>query len=83
MRAQLVNEFVREVELTPDQENKVGAIIDDTRAQMRSLYAPLGAQGEKIRRQSDDRIRAILMPEQLSKFERFMQRIHEQRKAYR
>jgi Spy/CpxP family protein refolding chaperone len=72
-RARIVNDFTRELQLTPDQQEKIGAIIDDTRVQAQ-------AQHEKIRQQGRDRIRAILTPEQLPKFEQFMQRIDEQRK---
>jgi Spy/CpxP family protein refolding chaperone len=72
-RAQIVNDFTRELQLTTDQQQKIGAIIDDMRAQA-------GAQHEKLRQQGRDRIRAVLTAEQLPKFEQFMQRIDEQRK---
>ena len=72
-RAQIVNEFTHELGLTPDQQEKVGAIIDEMKAQW-------AAQHETIRHQGRDRIRAVLTPEQLPKFEQFMQRIDEQRK---
>ena len=68
-RAQLISEFTREVGLTPDEQNKIGAIIDDTAMQTRALDAPLDAQREKILRQSDNRIRAMLAPEQWPRFE--------------
>jgi hypothetical protein len=79
-RAQILNDFTRELQLSPDQQTKVGAIIDDTRVQLRALYAPLDAQHEQLRQQARARIRAILAPEQLPKFDQFMQRIDEQRK---
>jgi Spy/CpxP family protein refolding chaperone len=79
-RAQVVNNFTRELQLTPEQQTKVGAIIDDTRAQVRALYAPLDAQHEQLRQQGRARIRAILTPEQLPKFDQFMQRIDERKK---
>jgi Spy/CpxP family protein refolding chaperone len=78
--AQVLNEFTRELQLTPDQQSKVGAIIDDTRAQVRALYAPLDAQHEQLRQQARARIRAVLTPDQLPKFDQFMQRIDEQRR---
>ena len=79
-RAQLVSAFTRELQLTPEQQDKIGAIIDDTRTQVRALYSPLDAQHEKIRQQCRDRIRAVLTPEQSPKFDAFMQRIDEQRR---
>jgi hypothetical protein len=54
--------------------------VDDTRAKWRALYAPLDAQHEDIRQQGRARVRAILTPAQLPKFEDFVQRLDEQRK---
>jgi len=79
-RTQVLNEFTRELELTPDQQTKVGAIIDDARSQVRALYAPLDAQHDQLRQQARARIRAVLTPEQLPKFDQFMHRVDEQRK---
>ncbi len=76
---QVVAEFTKELQLTPDQQTQVAAIIDDTRAQWKALYAPLDAQKEQIRQQSRARIRALLTPEQQPKFDAFMQRLDEQR----
>ena len=58
----------------------MGAIVDDTRAKIRTAYVPADAQREELRQQGRARIRAILTPEQLPKFEAFMQRLDEQRK---
>lgn len=79
-RTQVLNDFTRELQLTPDQQAKVGVIVDETRAQVHALYAPLDAQHDQLRQQARARIRAILTPDQLPKFEQFMQRIDEQRK---
>lgn len=79
-RARIVNDFTRELQLTPDQQAKIGSIIDNTRAQVRALYQPLDAQHEQIRQDARARIRAVLTPEQLPKFDSFMQRIDQQRK---
>ena len=79
-RTQVLNDFTRELQLTPDQQGKVGVIIDETRAQVHALYAPLDAQHDQLRQQARARIRAILTPDQLPKFDQFMQRIDEQRK---
>jgi Spy/CpxP family protein refolding chaperone len=76
---QIVGDLTRELQLTPDQQKQLGSIVDDTRAQWRALYASVGAQHEQIRQQGRDRIRAILTPDQKSKFEDFMHHIDEQR----
>ena len=72
-RAEIVSAFTRELQLTPDQQQKIGAIIDETRAGMQ-------AQHEKLRQEGRERMRAILTPEQQTKFDQFLQRIDEQRK---
>ncbi|HXW55584.1 MAG TPA: hypothetical protein VEJ67_07550 [Candidatus Cybelea sp.] len=72
-RAQVVNDLTRELQLTPDQQQKIGAIIDDTRAQMLTEH-------DKLRQEGRARIRAILTPDQQPKFDQFLQRINEQHK---
>ena len=79
-RNQVISDMTRELQLTPDQQKQLAAIIDDARAQVRALYAPLDSQHEQIRQHGRDRVRAILTPEQLPKFEQFIQRIDEERK---
>jgi hypothetical protein len=79
-RARIVNDFTRELQLTPDQQKELGSIMDETRAQVRALYQPLDGRHEQIRQQGRERIRAILTPEQLPKFDAFMHHIDEQRK---
>jgi hypothetical protein len=79
-RGQIVSELTRELQLTPDQQKQLGVIVDDTRAKIHAAYVPADAQREQLRQQGRERIRAILTPEQLPKFEAFMARIDEQRK---
>jgi Spy/CpxP family protein refolding chaperone len=76
---QVVADFTRELQLTPDQQTQVTTIIDDTRAQLKALYAPVDMQREQIRQQTRARIRALLTPEQQPKFDAFMRRLDEQR----
>jgi hypothetical protein len=79
-RTQIVSELTHELQLTPDQQQQLGAIVDDTKAKIRTAYAPADAQRDQLRQQGRARIRAILTPGQLPKFEAFMARIDEQRK---
>lgn len=80
--SQLVADLTRELQLTADQQQQLGVIVDETRAQIRTAYAPAEAQREQLRQQGRARIRAILNPDQKAKFEVFMQRIDEQRKTH-
>jgi Spy/CpxP family protein refolding chaperone len=77
---QVIAEFTRELALSADQQQKLGAIIDETRSQWNALYAPLELQHEKIRQASRAEMRAMLTPDQQVKFDAFMQRLDEQRK---
>jgi Spy/CpxP family protein refolding chaperone len=77
---QIVSDLTHELQLTPDQQKQLSAIVDDTKAQIRAAYTPADAQREQLRQQGRARIRAILTSDQLPKFEAFMQRIDEQRK---
>jgi Spy/CpxP family protein refolding chaperone len=79
-RNQIVSDLTRDLGLTPDQQKQLGSIVDDTRAQWRTLYTTIEPQHEQIRQQSRNRIRGILTPDQKPKFEDFMHRIDEQRK---
>ena len=48
-RAQVIAQCTHELQLTPDQQKQMIAIIDDTRAKWAALYAPLDPQKEQIR----------------------------------
>ncbi len=80
-RDQLIDNFSQAIKLTPDQRKQVVAIIDDTGSQVKALYAPLDGKRDDLRLQCRSRIRAILTPSQVPRFEAFMQRVDEQRKA--
>lgn len=79
-RAQVIAQCTHDLQLTPDQQKQMIAIIDDTRGKWAALYAPLDPQKEQIRQDGRAHIRAILTPEQQVKFDDFMRRIDEQRK---
>jgi Spy/CpxP family protein refolding chaperone len=79
-RDQLVAALTQNLQLNAEQQQQLGAIIDDTRAQIHVVYAPADAQREELRQKGRNRIRAILTPEQKPKFDAFMQRVDEERK---
>jgi Spy/CpxP family protein refolding chaperone len=76
----LAVELTQELQLTPDQQKQLNAIIADTQEKWRALYAPLEGKRTEIREQSHDQMRTILTPEQRPKFDTFMRRLDEQRK---
>jgi Spy/CpxP family protein refolding chaperone len=79
-RDEVIGRLTHEVGLTPEQQTQVTAIVDDTRAQWRALYAPLDPKKNEIRQKSREKIRALMTPEQTVKLEEFFRRIDEQRK---
>lgn len=80
-RDQLIDNFSQAINLTPAQRKQVVGIIDDTGAREKSLYAPLDGQRDALRLQCRSRIRAILTTSQIPRFEEFMKRVDQQRKA--
>ncbi|HTR46783.1 MAG TPA: hypothetical protein VMM16_05280 [Verrucomicrobiae bacterium] len=79
-RAQVMEDMRQRLQLTPDQEKQIGAIVDETRARWQVLYAPLDAPREEIRQEGRAKMRAILTPDQQTKFDDFLKRLDEQRK---
>ncbi len=79
-RARIIDDFTRELQLTPQQQTQLGTIIDETRAQWAEQHRLIHQKDESIREQAHARIRAMLTPEQVPKFDAFMQRLDEQHK---
>ncbi|MFY9752450.1 MAG: hypothetical protein WBS18_02375 [Candidatus Acidiferrales bacterium] len=79
-RDQVISELTHDLSLTPAQRQQVTAIVDKKMADVHDLYAPLDPQREQIRERGRDQIRAVLTPEQKTKFDAFMQKLDEQRK---
>lgn len=73
-REQVLAEFTKELELTPDQQKQLGTILDDSRAKFHALDKSLDPQRMQIRDQSRAQMRALLTPEQQPQFDAFMQR---------
>jgi Spy/CpxP family protein refolding chaperone len=82
-REQVLADFTRELELTPDQEKQLGSILDDSKSKFRSLDRSLDPQRMQIRDESRAQMRALLTPEQLPKFDAFMQRQDSHRRGER
>jgi flagellar biosynthesis chaperone FliJ len=75
----IVAEFTQRLDLTAAQQQQVKAIVDDTSQQWHELYAPVDRKRDEIREQSRTRLRAVMTPEQLSKFDEFIHELDVQR----
>ena len=65
-------QFAQRLGLTPDQQKQIGTIVDDMHAQLQALYAPVDAKGDDVRMQTRAKIRAVLTPDQQTKFDAMM-----------
>jgi Spy/CpxP family protein refolding chaperone len=72
--------FTRDLNLTPDQQNQIQAILNDTRAHYAALHQKLDPEYEEVRHQGRVRIRQVLTPEQLPKFEELLRQMDEERR---
>ncbi len=79
-RARVVERFTRELNLTPDQQKQLDAILADMHNKYEEIRKQIAPQNEQVRQQGREQIRAILRPEQRPKFEEFLRRLDEERK---
>lgn len=79
-RDRIIGALSHELQLTPEQLKQVTSIVDDTQAQIHTLYGTLDAQREQVRRQTRERIRGVLTDTQKTEFDAFLKRLDEERK---
>ncbi|HST20230.1 MAG TPA: periplasmic heavy metal sensor [Blastocatellia bacterium] len=65
-------ETLDKLNLTQDQKNQVKAIFDDARAQLGQLRKESEPKFREVRKQTDDRLKAVLEPEQWEQFQQIM-----------
>jgi len=70
-RKQYLNEMQTRVNLTPDQLQKVNAILDDTDARFTGARQKHHEIVEQIREEHRAKLRALMTPDQLPKYEQF------------
>ena len=75
-----VARLTTELNLTPDQQKQLSAILMDMQHRFDAVHEQVNPQFEQIREQGHDQIRQILTPEQRPKFEDFLNRLAEERR---
>lgn len=70
-RRQYLEEFHTRVNLTPDQMKQVNGILDDTDVIFHQTHDKHHQEFEKIKADQRAKMRVILTPEQLPKYEQF------------
>ena len=78
--ANTVAMFTRDLNLNPDQQKQIQAILSDTRARYAALHDKLDPEYEQVRHEGRERVREVLTPEQRPKFEDLLRRMDEERK---
>ena len=73
MRGGRFERVFEQLNLTPDQKNQVRAIFDEARAQLNEIRKESEPKSREVRRQTDDRLQAVLTPEQWEQFQRIME----------
>jgi Spy/CpxP family protein refolding chaperone len=79
-RAQKVQRLTQELNLSPEQQKQLDAIMASVQAQYKAIHQSTDPQINEARQRGREQIRAILTPEQKPKFEEFLKRLDEERK---
>ena len=79
-RQHLVRRLTRELGLNDAQVQQLNQIMDDTAKKMSSLRKQMDPGFDAARKESQDRVRQILTPEQLNKFNEMVRRFEERRR---
>jgi Spy/CpxP family protein refolding chaperone len=80
-RRGFVTAMARELKLSAPQVTQLDQIMDESRQKYDAARERLEPEFDAIRRETDNRIRQILTPEQLVKFNEMVRRFEERRKA--
>jgi Spy/CpxP family protein refolding chaperone len=71
--------FTRDLNLNPDQQKQIQAILTETRARYAEIHSQADPEYEKARQQGREKIRQLLTAEQRPKFEDLLRRFDEER----
>lgn len=82
----LIRRMNEEIGLTPDQQDQIRKILDETREKYRAIreemepsVKPFEPKFNAVRQESRDRIRALLTPKQLPKYEEMVTKHDQER----
>ena len=79
-RTKKVAEMTQEIGLTPEQAQKVDALITEAQREIHGIHDQSDAQVDAVRMKTRDAVRAFLTPEQRPKYEEYVQRLDAERK---
>lgn len=79
-RAKKLAEMTQTIGLTEDQQQKVDGIIKNAQTDIRAIHDKTDADVDVVRMKARAQMREFLTPEQMPKFEQYMQRLDAERK---
>ena len=71
--------FTRDLNLNPDQQKQIQAILTETRARYAEIHSQADPEYERARQAGREKIRQVLTAEQKPKFEDLLRRMDEDR----
>jgi Spy/CpxP family protein refolding chaperone len=77
----LLQQLNQQLNLTDAQRGQIDAIMNGTLSEYDRILSPLSPQLQEVRQQGRQRIRAVLTPDQLPKFDLFIRQLDAQRAA--
>lgn len=77
---EVVHQLDAKCSLTADQQKQIRLIMEDVMSEYRRIYEPIRPQIEEVRQAGRQRIRGVLTPAQLPKFEEYLRWMDEERK---
>lgn len=80
-RERYVKQMTEAVGLRPEQMGRLNAILDDTREEFLALRKRLNPQVDELKQRARNKVRGILDAEQQARFEIFLKRWDEERRA--
>lgn len=78
-----IQNLTRDLNLTPDQVEKIKVILDESNQKFRDFRRQLRPQFDELRKEGRGRIRQVLTPEQVTKFDEIMSRLDARRRRGR
>lgn len=79
-RAKKLAEMTQTIGLTPEQAQKAEGIIKEAQTEIRAIHEKSDSEVDVVRMKTRGEMRSFLTPEQLPKFEKYVQRMDEERK---
>jgi len=82
LRAHYIDRLNHELNLTPDEQKQIDAILTNLQARVDAIHQSVVPQYDDARKAGREQIRQLLTPEQQPKFDDFLRRLDEGRKNH-